>query len=501
MWGGTDITPNAQKLRALVALLALRSNTPVQVPEIVDELWGDAPPGSAIPTLHTHIYNLRKLLANCASEDDSGEVLRTEQRGYVLRIPPDAVDVHRFDRLAQEARAALGRDDPERAADRCLEALALWRGAALAGVSTGPQLSAHVVRLEEARLHVLETKFEAQLRLGQHRDLVSELKETTRTHPTHEGFVRQLMVALDRCDRRAEAIAEYRRLRGLLHEQLGVEPSASLKRLHQELLVTSAAPDRAPSPSHLPRRLGDPPAQLPAAPADFVGRGEELDRCGRSLVGEGRGTGSCRVLVITGRPGMGKTALAIRAAHRLRPHFDDGQLFTDLRGSSRRPAEPHDVLGGFLRAIGAPVHHLPDGPDARAALWRANTAQRRLLIVFDDAASPDQLQPLLPASDRSAVIVTTRAERLDLPGSTTVAAVPLRVDEGAALLCALLDEPTAEGANLEQLVVLCGGVPLAIRSLAGLLRASCASLLHPVVLRLAPGRPESSTGRKEPCPR
>jgi DNA-binding SARP family transcriptional activator len=230
----TVLTPTAPKLRAVLALLVLRHNRLVQTWELVDELWGEAPPRSAHATLQTYIYKLRKLLGQLC---DGSAMLHTEAYGYRAAIPSQDIDVWRFLQLAEQGRVALERGDAEQAADLCAQALAFWRGPALAGVSIGGLLAAQAVRLEEERLRTLEARIEADLLLGRHRRCVGELMELTRTHLVHEGFCRQLMLALYRSDRRGEALAEYQRLRRLMVDEFALEPSARIQRVHRALLA------------------------------------------------------------------------------------------------------------------------------------------------------------------------------------------------------------------------------------------------------------------------
>ncbi|GDY30383.1 AfsR/SARP family transcriptional regulator [Gandjariella thermophila] len=243
---GREVTPTAPKLCVVAALLVLRRNRLVQTSEFVDELWGEDPPSSAIPTVHTYIYKLRKLLdgSGAGSADD---LVHTCLNGYSARIPAEQVDVHRFEHLAEQGRTALMRGEAEHAARCCAGALRLWRGPALAGLPAGQRLSAHVVRLGEALLRIRETRIEAELRLGHHREVVSELVELTRAHTFHEGLARQLMIALYRCGRRGEALAEYQRFRALMADELGLEPSPSLRRLQQSLLAGDPVPAALPA--------------------------------------------------------------------------------------------------------------------------------------------------------------------------------------------------------------------------------------------------------------
>ena len=234
------LTPTAPKIRAVLALFTLRHDRLVQTWELVDELWDGAPPRSAHSTLQTYIYKLRRLLGQLSGDT---EVLQTRTHGYLAAIPADQIDFCRFERLAADGRAALGRGDPATAADICGQALALWRGPALAAVMGGRQLHAHAVRLEEERLRTLETRIGADLLLGRHRMVIGELMELTRTQLVHEGFCRQLMIALYRSERRSEALAEYRRLRRLMIDEFALEPGPRMQQVHRALLSQDVPAD------------------------------------------------------------------------------------------------------------------------------------------------------------------------------------------------------------------------------------------------------------------
>lgn len=236
------ITPTAPKVRSVLALLALRHGQLVQTWELVDELWGDSPPRSAQSTLQTYIYKLRRLLCQVSGGSD---VLQTQTYGYLAAIPPEQIDLHRFNRLSTAGRLALARGDAAAAADLCRDALTLWRGPALAALSRGRLLHAHAVRLEEERLRMLEARIGADLILGRHRMVIAELMELTRTQWVHEGFCRLLMIALYRSERRGEALAEYRRLRQLMLDELALEPGARVQQVHRALLSEDLRPEAA----------------------------------------------------------------------------------------------------------------------------------------------------------------------------------------------------------------------------------------------------------------
>ncbi|MBA9005542.1 AfsR/SARP family transcriptional regulator [Thermomonospora cellulosilytica] len=495
-----DRTPSAPKVREVLALLLLHQGHIVRSRTLIDELWGENPPPSALATLQTYIYKLRKVLA----ADPSNETLRTKAYGYVMTVSPEDLDHCRFERLLEEGQAAFDGGEPERASRILGQALALWRGPALADVDTGPILSAEVTRLEERRLRALEVRIDADLQLGRHQELISELKTLTTAHPLHEVFHAKLMLALQGAGRRYEALDVYRRLRDTLVENLGLEPSASLVKLHQSLLSSDwtpeppmrrtavmtaprehqpAEPDAAarslPPGERRPREESRPepqaphaggvssltrvpPAQLPPDIEDFTGREDILDRLSRHLLAEDD-RDSVRVASIVGMAGVGKTALAVRLAHRISRHFPDGQLYADLGGMTDRPASPADVLQQFLRAAGFPAEEIPASVDERAKQFRTWAAGRRLLVVLDDAVSSAEVTRLLPGSPGCAVIVTGRGH--GLPSSCTVALDVLSFEQAMELLGRIVGQwrVQMERATAARIVTMCGMLPLALR--------------------------------------
>jgi DNA-binding SARP family transcriptional activator len=479
---GRDLTPTAPKIRQVLAFLLMRRNQLVQVTELIDELWGENPPNSAMTTLQTYIYKLRK---DIIDQSSLGRV-RTKPSGYLLEVDDRQIDACDFERLAADGRHALENDDPQTASKLLTEALALWHGQVLVGVTAGDILSAYVTRLDEERLRALELRIEADLRLGHHQELVSELKMMTFTHPLHERFHANLMTALHRSGRRYEALDVYRRLRMLLINELGLEPSTSVQRLHQSLLAADASEPGAAEPIELP--MADPvqvmpylpatavPAQLSPDSSDFTGRHKMLSRLRRTIIADDQRT-TAQVVAISGMPGVGKTTLALRAAHLERAHFPDGQLFADLRGSTGRPAAAKDVLAGFLRAVGLQDHGaVPSGQEEaeRAKLFRTWTNDRRYLIVLDDADSAAQVMPLLPSSPGSAVIVTSSWRLHSLSGAHMIGLDVMNLDEGLELLGRIIgpERVAAERQSAETVVDATGRLPLAIRSVGARLAAN-----------------------------
>ncbi len=410
----------------------------------------------------------------------------SEPHRYLLDVPDENIDVCGFEQLSSQGRLAVERGDPMRAAELLSEALSVWRGKALVGLSTGEILSAYVTRLEEDRLQALEMRIEADMQLGRHQELVSELKVLVFTNPLHERFHADLMTALSCSGRRCEALEVYRRLRAVLIEDLGLEPSAPLQHLHQSLLDADSS-DPGNDAQTLPVvAAGYPaavaavrsgnltvPAQLPPDVPDFTGRALPLSKVRQELAVRGDGATTARTVLICGTPGVGKTTLALRAAHIDRADYPDGQLFADLRGTSVTPADPADILVDSLRAVGVPEHQVPARLEERAKLFRTWSNDRRVLIVLDDAYSTSQVTPLLPATPECAVIITGRWRLHALPGAQTVELGVMDVTEGLELLSQIVgvSKVAAAQKQVERIVDLCGCLPLALRSIGARLAA------------------------------
>jgi DNA-binding SARP family transcriptional activator len=489
--GLRELTPSAPKLRALLAMLVIRNNHVVQVQEMIDELWPESPPTSALPTLQTYIYKLRKLFPGDGAEAEG--VLQTRHNGYQLVISDGDIDLARFERLVADGRAAL-RPDPQRATKILSQALSLWRGPALSDIKAGELLTAQVTRIEECRMNALELRIEADLRLGRHGTLISELKSITATHPLHEGLHAMLMLALYRCGRRGEALAAYQRLRRSLIDELGLEPSAALRSMQRAILSSDPAldpvldltpnsgPERgetngaatATAPVPVPVPVSVPvPAQLPADIPDFLGHRDAFGLAERWLRAATDPGTAPPVVVVTGMPGVGKTTFALHAAHRVVDSFPGGQLFARLRTPAGEAVDPREVLAGFLKAAGAPTHDLPSGLEERSALFRTWYARRSVLLVLDDAVHAGQVAPLLPGNPRCAVIVASRSGLPGLSGARVVKLDPFSVEEALGLLTTVLGshrvDPERDAA--ETIANLCGRLPLALRSAGSRLAA------------------------------
>lgn len=453
--GSTPVRLGSGRLRAALVTLLLRANQTVSVEELVDRLWGDAAPSGARGTAQTHVMRLRQALG-----DQSG-LIETRPGGYVIKIEPGWLDLSVFRAMTAEA----ARLDPAAARTQLRSALALWRGPALADIPSESLRRDEVPRLAEERLLALERRVELDLELGCHGEVVGELASLTAQHPYRERFRYQLMLAMFRAGRQADALESYRDVRARLDDELGIEPGPDLRELHAAILRNDPKLHLATAPPV----VAVVPRQLPADAVSFAGRDADL----AVLDGLADGHGMVAA-VIHGTAGVGKTALAVHWSHRVSSRFPDGQLVVNLRGfdPDHPPADPGEALGGFLRALGVDPGRIPHDTEERAALYRSTIADRRLLVVLDNAATVDQVRPLLPGTSSCLTLVTSRNQLTGLIAVDGAHSLQLDVlDAGGAmrLLRNVLGssrvnaEPDAAG----ELVRLCGYLPLALRLAAG----------------------------------
>lgn len=461
--GGALVEVTAPRQRAVLALLLLSPNRVIPAASLVDALWAGAPPATALTTLHTLVYRLRRILQPHGAD---GAGVRTRASGYVLEVPEGSVDRPRFDHLAAEGMTALRTGDPAAGVELLRRALVLWRGPAFADIDL-PAIRAEASRLDGSRLTTLEACLRAEVDLDRCEEAIGELEQHVRAYPLREQACATLIRALCASGRQADALAAYATARRHLVEELGIEPCAELQRLHQTILTGTAEP-RGPAAVAVDHRPALP-AQLPANVPAFTGRTPELRRLDR-LAAE---RGAMVVIAVAGTAGVGKTALAVHWAQRNRDRFSDGQLHVNLRGfdPAGSPVHPAEALHGFLVALGVPPARIPSSVDDRAALFRSLLADRRMLVLVDNARDADQVRPLLPGSSGCLVVVTSRHELTGLvagDGAHPVTLDVLSIEEARVMLARRLgaDRVAAEPHAVEEIITQCARLPLALAIVA-----------------------------------
>ncbi|OLB65511.1 MAG: hypothetical protein AUI10_06425 [Actinobacteria bacterium 13_2_20CM_2_72_6] len=463
---GRELALGPPLRQAVLATLALRANHPVYRDELIDAVWGEAAPASAANNLHIYISALRRELASGPGSDDEARILPVGRSGYLLRLAPEQLDVTEFEEHLSRARSRFGDGEPAAAVGELDAALALWRGTPLAKIS-GPLADAQRPRLAERRLTALEDRAEAMLSLDRpgDADLVAELTALTDEHPLRERLRALLMRALHRDGRRAEALLVYRTARRLLVAELGIEPGPQLREVHRAILTEGEPP--APVPGASQPWPAVVPRQLPPPIRHFAGRAAELKELDE-LLGAAAG-GAVAVPAIRGSAGIGKTTLAVLWAHRVADRFPDGQLYVNLRGfeATEAPMPATEAVRGFLDALGVRPERIPAGAGAQLGLYRSLLAERRVLVVLDNARDAEHVRPILPGAPGCLTVVTSRDALTSLvarEGAYPITLDTLRPDESLDLLVRRLgpERVAADPGAATGIVRVCAGLPLAL---------------------------------------
>lgn len=451
-------------------MLLLGANHVIPVTRLVAATWGENPPSTATHQIRKVIAELRHRLPGAA------ELIVTDGPGYRIVLDDDQLDLSMFGIRIGQARKAVADGSTRYAVAELRGALGLWRGPLIGGAGSAV-IEAASRSLEEQRLTATGQLLDLRLSLGEDAELISELTALIQEYPLREMLRGQLMLALWRCGRQAEALEEYSRVRRLLADELGIDPSPGLDRIHEAILCKRSDLEAAP------RFGGDqaepvvgstavPQCSLPYDLADFTGRTKELGSLlleVKNPIGQGM-----RIIVIDGMGGSGKTALAIHTAHQLEGRYPDGQLYVDLNGftAGRAALTPRAVLGTLLRTSGLTGVRIPHDDHGRSALWRVVTAQRRLLILLDNAIDEAQVRPLLPGAAGCLVLITSRSQLADLDGAFSLSVAMMTHEDCVTMLerTVGLDRVAAEPAAVDLLITLCGHLPLAVRICASRLR-------------------------------
>ncbi|GAA2277427.1 BTAD domain-containing putative transcriptional regulator [Nonomuraea roseoviolacea subsp. roseoviolacea] len=472
--GDRSLPALAPRHRAFLGYLLLHAGVVLSVERLIDAMWGPTPPDTARAQVHAALTAIRRTLRAA----DAAHLMQTRPAGYVIVPEPGQLDSREFAGLVAGAES-----EPATAVKALREALALWRGPALADVQAFYADGARG-RLEDQRLAAVERLVELELAAGGHAELIDLLSGELAVHPLRERLAGQLMLALHRAGRQADALAVGRDYRRRLADEQGLDPGHAFLAVEESVLrgEPAVSPQAAGPPAvslgavagTLPAEAEPPAAAarpvaafLPYDIADFAGRSAQLaELC------EGASQG-VTISAIDGMAGIGKTALAVHAAHRLAERYPDGRLFIDLHAHTegQRPLEPAEALEALLRQLGVPTERIPAAVTERAALWRAELAGRRVLLVLDNAADTAQVRPLLPGASNSLVLITSRQRLTGLDGARTLSMDVLPLPDAVALFTGIVGErAAAEPAAVAEVLLLCGFLPLAVRIAATRLR-------------------------------
>lgn len=448
---GVPVRIGGSKPRAVLATLLLQPGGFVSLDLLTEVLWPGGAPASAVANVRTYVRALRRALSAAGVATDG---LSTQPSGYALDVPPDDVDMLLFEARLDRARAERDHGDNAAALRGYESALGLWRGSVLQDVPSSVVWDPAITRIEEVRSVAVDECLEVRLRLGDYVPLIAELRSRLAEDPLREDLWQMLVRALHNSGRTTDARSAYAEAERILAAELGIEPSAPLRATGEEINGYGNVGRRRTTPLV-------PVCQLPMDVPDFTGRGEEIAVLERLLSAAGRQPVAA---VLSGPPGSGKSTLAVHVAHRMRSAFADGQLFVDLGGMSDQPREPADVLAEMLRGLGVIDSAIPGELSERAALFRSRLAQRRFLIVLDDAAGSAQVRPLLPGTGGSAVLISSRRRMPGLPAYNCPLGVMNR-KEARALFGTIVgpDRLQGEGADADRVLAGCGSLPLAVR--------------------------------------
>ncbi|MEV5958646.1 BTAD domain-containing putative transcriptional regulator [Streptomyces sp. NPDC051987] len=506
--GGSELLLGPKQQRLILAVLLARAGRPVSMHEFIDLLWDGDPPSSATNAVHRYVGALRRLLEPDLPARSPGRWLARQAGGYLLRVDADRLDLLNFRALVDQARQADAAGDPTGSVGLFTTALGLWQGRCAADLEPVSGSHPAFVMLEHEYVSVVCEAADTALRCRRAEAVLLPLRQAAERNPLDEALLARLLLVLASDGKQAEALAMYEEIRLRLLEELSVDPGAELRAAHERILrqrVDTVTPAEAEidggaaaysppvpagsGPSAAPSVRTARPAQLPPGLPGFTGREDAL---AQARVLAARGGGALRVLAVDGIPGIGKTALAVHFAHQVASDFPDGQLYADLRGFAPdgKPTDPADILQGFLDALGVAPQHIPAPPDTRSALYRSVLADRRVLVVLDNARDLAQIRPLLPGTGNCMVIVTSRSRLTALAAAHGAHLLTLDVPSPTEATTTFLERvrtsrPHASAREIRPLVERCGRLPLAVAIVAARAAAYPERTLHDIDLELS----------------
>lgn len=465
---GRSLKIGGPREHIVLAMLALNANRVISVDHLVGAVWGESPPSTARAQIQSCISALRRLFAGAGRAD----AIKTQPSGYLLSLPDEALDSATFTTLLAQARHQAAAEQLAEAAATLRSAQQLWRGNAVQGIASSA-VQRGAALLENARLDAVEERVRLELNLGRHEEIIGELRALVAEQPLRERLYAFLMLALYRAGRQAEALETARFARATLVEELGVDPGPELRDLEHDILNRAPSLDLpaeqspAAATPDTPDTVAGCPRQLPSSTADFIGRTDQIAAISQILRGDADSAGArfaVPIISIFGPGGIGKSTLALRVAHECADAYPDGHLYVDLGGAVCEDSTTA-VLARFLRALGVGSSQISEHREERAELYRSRLANKRMLIVLDDAANEKQVIPLLPGSPSCAVIITSRMRLDTLQGAHWVGVDEFDPQTSLELLAKIVgaERVRAEQADADELVAYCGGLPLALR--------------------------------------
>jgi DNA-binding SARP family transcriptional activator len=477
---GKRVDIGGLRQQKLLAMLLLDANRVVTADRLIEAMWDGEPPVTARRQLHNAVAAIRRSFASAKY------IVVKDGPGYRIQIDPQNIDSSRFMTTVARASVAAAEKRDSEAIELLTEGLAIGEGPALSGLNS-PVLDIAAAKLEEKRLCATEQLLGLRLARGDSAaGMVPQLGELVSQHPSREETRRLLILALHKSGRKADALNVYEQGRRLLRDEMGVDPSIGLRELYERILRDEPPKTADPAPA---RAVGVNRSFLPYDTAHFTGRVDEL----RFLTRAQRTAGTALSIVsIDGMPGVGKTTLAVRLAHQMAQNYPEGHLFVDLHGHSRSydPLDPDAALERLLLDFGLPAEHIPTDSRQRAARWRAAVAERRILVVLDNARDAEQVRPLLPGTGKAQVIITSRRRLAGLDGVTSRSLDVLSETDAVALFTKIAgaDRVSHRPDAVEYVVALCGCLPLAVSIAASRFHNRPAWSLDHLIFRLRDDR-------------